>query len=60
MAELSTESGLTDKELELSARVIRSAPVTTAALREAQSRLWHATHPDAVKLRQMTHDVLGD
>jgi hypothetical protein len=35
LGELSTESGLTDKELELCARVIRSAPVTTKALREA-------------------------
>ena len=58
VAELSTESGLTDKELELCARVIRSAPVTTKALREAESRLWHATHPNAVRLRQMIHDAL--
>ena len=58
IAELSTESGLTDKELELCARVIRNAPVTTKALREAESRLRHATHPNAVRLRQMIHDAM--
>jgi hypothetical protein len=49
---------MTDKELELCARVIRSAPVTTKALKEAENRLWHATHPNAVKLRWMIHDAL--
>jgi hypothetical protein len=58
IAELSTESGLTDKELELCARVIRSAPVMTKAMTEAESRLRHAKHPNAVKLRQMIHDAL--
>jgi len=45
---MSIESGLTDKELELCARVIRSANYHEGP-REAESRLWHATHPNAVK-----------
>ncbi len=58
IAELYSESGLTEKELELCARVIRSAPVLTKTLQEAESRLWQATHPNAVKLRQMIHNAL--
>ena len=27
---------------------------------EAENRLWRATHPNAIKLRQMIHDALSD
>jgi len=58
IAELSTDSGLTDSELELCARVIRNAPIMAKTLEEAESRLWKATHPNAIKLRRLIHDAL--
>ena len=57
IAELDTV-GLTPKELEIAARLIRQAPIMGNALIEAETRLWHATHPNAVKLRRMIHDAL--
>jgi hypothetical protein len=57
IAELATDI-LTAQELDLSARLIRSAPMLGNALFEAQSRLWRAKHPNAVRLRQLIADAL--
>ena len=58
IAELSTDSGLTQKEVELCARVIRHAPIMLKTLNECECRLNHATHPNAVKMRRLIHDAL--
>jgi hypothetical protein len=58
ICQLSTENGLTEKEVELCARVIRQAPVMAKALQDAENRLRAAKHPNAVALRQMIHSAL--
>ena len=57
IAEMATDI-LTARELDQTARLIRSAPIMGNVLFETQNRLWRAKHPNAVKLRQLISDAL--
>jgi hypothetical protein len=58
ICQLNTYSGLTPKEVEQCARIIRQAPVMVTALQDAARRLYPAKHPNAVALRQMIYSAL--